>query len=118
MYPALDAAGIARRGPYQLRHTFATEALAAWRLDLPTVATDGRVGQDDRQALRHVARDSEEHLRGLLAAFWRFDAEGKVIGMIIVNLRFLLERDGELKITWPEANVPPEEFSSVRPAAA
>jgi uncharacterized protein YuzE len=28
-----------------------------------------------------------------------FDADGHVIGMIIVNLRFLLERDGELKIT-------------------
>jgi integrase len=28
-YPALEAAGIAKCGPYQLRHTFATEALAA-----------------------------------------------------------------------------------------
>jgi integrase len=28
-YPALDAAGLDRRGPYHLRHTFATEALAA-----------------------------------------------------------------------------------------
>jgi integrase len=28
-YPALDAAGIERRGPYALRHTFATEALAS-----------------------------------------------------------------------------------------
>jgi integrase len=28
-YPALEAAGIRQRGPYQLRHTFATEALAA-----------------------------------------------------------------------------------------
>jgi integrase len=28
-YPALDAAGIDKRGPYHLRHTFATEALAA-----------------------------------------------------------------------------------------
>jgi integrase len=28
-YPALDAAGIPRRGSYHLRHTFATEALAA-----------------------------------------------------------------------------------------
>jgi integrase len=28
-YPALDAAGLRRRGPYQLRHTFATAALAA-----------------------------------------------------------------------------------------
>ena len=28
-YPALEAAGLRKRGPYQLRHTFATEALAA-----------------------------------------------------------------------------------------
>ena len=28
-YPALEAAGLRRRGPYQLRHTFATEALTA-----------------------------------------------------------------------------------------
>jgi integrase len=28
-YPELEAAGVAKRGPYQLRHTFATEALAA-----------------------------------------------------------------------------------------
>jgi integrase len=27
-YPALEAAGIAQRGPYHLRHTFATKALA------------------------------------------------------------------------------------------
>ena len=27
-YPALEAAGLEQRGPYQLRHTFATEALA------------------------------------------------------------------------------------------
>jgi len=47
-----------------------------------------------------------------------YDADGNVIGMIIVNLRFLLERDGELKITWPEAHVPREEFSAVLPAAA
>jgi integrase len=28
-YPALEAAGLRQRGPYALRHTFATEALAA-----------------------------------------------------------------------------------------
>jgi integrase len=28
-YPALEAAGLRQLGPYQLRHTFATEALAA-----------------------------------------------------------------------------------------
>jgi integrase len=40
-YDALDAAGIARRGPYQLRHTFASEALAAGGLDLRAQPRDG-----------------------------------------------------------------------------
>jgi uncharacterized protein YuzE len=46
-----------------------------------------------------------------------FDKDGNVIGMVIVNLRGLLERDGELRITWPEAHVKREEFSSVLAAA-
>ncbi|MGN6168185.1 MAG: hypothetical protein ACTHQQ_08430 [Solirubrobacteraceae bacterium] len=67
-YPALEAAGIERRGPYQLRHTFATEALAAGvsifalsRLMGPSVKTiDKHYG--------HLAHDSEDHLRGPLTA--------------------------------------------------
>ena len=51
-YDALEAAAIEKRGPYHLRHTFAAEALARWRVDLRTLAADGRVGEDDRQALR------------------------------------------------------------------
>jgi uncharacterized protein YuzE len=47
-----------------------------------------------------------------------FDAAGNIIGMVIVSLRHLLELDGELKITFPEAHVPREEFISVLPAAA
>ena len=47
-----------------------------------------------------------------------FDAAGNIIGMVIVSLRRLLELDGELKITFPEAHVPQEEFSAVLPAAA
>lgn len=47
-----------------------------------------------------------------------FDAAGNIIGMVIVSLRHLLELDGELKITLPEAHVPREEFSAVLPAAA
>lgn len=47
-----------------------------------------------------------------------FDADGNIVGMVIVNLRALIERDGELKITWPEAHVQPAEFSSVLAAAA
>ena len=27
--------------------------------------------------------------------------DGNVIGMVLVNVRSLLDRDGELKITWP-----------------
>lgn len=46
------------------------------------------------------------------------DANGNIVGMVIVNLRALIERDGELKITWPEAHVRPMEFSSVLAAAA
>jgi hypothetical protein len=33
-----------------------------------------------------------------------FDHHGAVIGMMLVNVRLLLERDGELKITWAEAH--------------
>lgn len=47
-----------------------------------------------------------------------FDANGNIIGMVIVSLRHLLELDGELKLTLPEAHVPPAEFASVLSAAA
>jgi uncharacterized protein YuzE len=47
-----------------------------------------------------------------------FDADGNIVGMVIVSLRHLLDLDGELKITLPEAHVPREEFSAVLPAAA
>ena len=67
-YDALDAAGIDRRGPYHLRHTFATEALAAGvsifelaRLMGTSVAMiDTRYG--------HLARDSEGAIRTRLNA--------------------------------------------------
>ena len=36
-----------------------------------------------------------------------FDADGNVIGMIIVNLRFLLERDGELRSPGPRRTCRP-----------
>jgi hypothetical protein len=47
-----------------------------------------------------------------------FDANGNIIGMVIVSLRHLLELDGELRFTLPEAHVPREESSAVMPAAA
>ena len=67
-YDALDAAGIDRRGPYHLRHTFATEALAAgistWEL-ARLMGTS--VAMIDR-TYGHLARDAEESIRARLDA--------------------------------------------------
>ena len=49
--PALEAAGVDTRGPYSLRHTFATNALGEGRLDLPARAADGDLDGDDRPHL-------------------------------------------------------------------
>jgi integrase len=67
-YPALEAAGLRRRGPYQLRHTFATEALAA-RISIFELARvmGASVKTIDRH-YGHLARDSEEAIRARLDA--------------------------------------------------
>jgi integrase len=64
--PALQAAGIRQRGPYHLRHTFATQALRAGvsifelsRLMGASVATIER-------HYAHLASDSLDHVRDLL----------------------------------------------------
>jgi integrase len=67
-YPALDAAGIRRRGPYQLRHTFATEALAAGVSIFQLARLMGASVKTIDKHYGHLAHDSEEHLRGLLTA--------------------------------------------------
>jgi integrase len=65
-YPALDAAGIERRGPYALRHTFATEALAAGVSIFELARLMGTsVSMIDR-TYGHLARDSEEAIRARL----------------------------------------------------
>ena len=67
-YPALDAAGIARRGPYALRHTFATEALAAGVSTFELARVMGTsVAMIDR-TYGHLARDSEAAIRARLDA--------------------------------------------------
>ena len=67
-YPALDAAGVAQRGPYQLRHTFATEALAAAISIFELARVMGTsVAMIDR-TYGHLARDSEEAIRARLDA--------------------------------------------------
>ena len=47
-----------------------------------------------------------------------YDESGAVIGMVLVNVRRLLERDGELKITWPEAHIAPDQLAPALVAAA
>jgi integrase len=67
-YPALEAAGIAKRGPYCLRHTFATEALAAGVSIFELARLMGTsVAMIDR-TYGHLARDSEEAIRARLDA--------------------------------------------------
>lgn len=67
-YPALEAAGIAKRGPYHLRHTFATEALAAGVSIFELARLMGTsVAMIDR-TYGHLARDSEEAVRARLNA--------------------------------------------------
>jgi integrase len=67
-YPALDAAGVRKRGPYHLRHTFATEALAA---SMPVFILPRVMGCSVQMVERHyghLAHDSEQTARALLDA--------------------------------------------------
>jgi integrase len=67
-YPALEAAGLAKRGPYALRHTFATEALAAGLSTFELARLMGTsVAMIDR-TYGHLARDSEASIRERLDA--------------------------------------------------
>jgi integrase len=67
-YPALDAAGLTRRGPYALRHSFATEALASSISTFELARLMGTsVAMIDR-TYGHLARDSEASIRARLDA--------------------------------------------------
>jgi integrase len=70
-YPALDAAGLARRGPYALRHTFITNALAAGVPIFDVARYAGTSVQMIERTYGHLAKGSEEHARALLADYSR-----------------------------------------------
>lgn len=66
-YPALEAAGVSQRGPYQLRHTFASEALAN---DVSVLQLAKLMGTSSAMIDRHyghLTRDSEDMLRARLS---------------------------------------------------
>lgn len=67
-YPALESAGVEQRGPYHLRHTFATEALAAGVSTFELSRLMGTsIAMIDR-TYGHLARDSEDSIRARLDA--------------------------------------------------
>lgn len=47
-----------------------------------------------------------------------FDEDWRVMAMTLVNVKWLLERDGELRITWPDGHVTHDEPVRVLDAAA
>ena len=65
---------------------------------------------------REAAADSEQTPEGHVL---RFDAAGKIIGLTIINAKWLLERDGELIVTLPEqVHVAPAAIEAAFAAAA
>ena len=67
-YDALDAAGIERRGPYHLRHTFASEALAAGISIFELSRVMGASVREIDRTYGHLVRDAEDTIRARLNA--------------------------------------------------
>jgi integrase len=66
-YPALEAAGLTRRGPYELRHTFASNALHRGVSIFELSRLMGASVETIQMHYGHLVRESEHHLRGLLS---------------------------------------------------
>lgn len=79
-YPALDAAGLRKRGPYNLRHTFASEALAAGVSIFELSRLMGASVETIEAHYGHLVRDSEPHLRRLLSSRGGGDARAESDG--------------------------------------
>jgi integrase len=67
-YPALEAAGIRKRGPYALRHTFATEVLAGGISTFELSRLMGTSLEMLESTYGHLVRDSEDRIRERLEA--------------------------------------------------
>jgi integrase len=78
-YPALEAAELKQRGPYQLRHTFATEALAAGISIFELARVMGTSAAMIDRTYGHLARDSEQAIRS------RLDARAGRSGVVVAS---------------------------------
>jgi integrase len=67
-YPALEAAGLARRGPYALRHTFASQALAAGVSVFELARVMGTSVEMIDRHYGHLVLDGESSIRDRLEA--------------------------------------------------
>lgn len=47
-----------------------------------------------------------------------YDEDGRVVSLILVNVRWLLDRDGEITITWPPGRITAIELAGVLQPAA
>lgn len=47
-----------------------------------------------------------------------YDANGKIVGMTLVNVRWILDRDGKLTITWPANQLSADELAPALQTAA
>jgi integrase len=111
-YPAIEAAGLERRGPYALRHTFATEALAAGVSTFQVARLMGTsVAMIDR-TYGHLARDSEDSIRARLEARGAVEvpsqgeADAELYGENPLAVRFprdgaYRDRTGDLRLAKP-----------------
>jgi uncharacterized protein YuzE len=43
---------------------------------------------------------------------FEYDEAGKVIGLILMNVRWTLEREAELTLTWPPAHLAPGDLAA------
>jgi integrase len=62
-YPALDAAGLEARGPYALRHTFASEALVSGVSIFELARVMGASVEMIDRHYGHLVADSEDAIR-------------------------------------------------------
>ena len=76
---ALRAAGLAHRGPYVMRHTFASWAIAAGLPTFEIAATMGTSLEQLSKTYAHLLPDSADRARVALDAFLATEAEEKIV---------------------------------------
>jgi integrase len=79
--PALRAAGLPHRGPYAMRHTFASWAIAAGLPTFEIAATMGTSLEQLSKTYAPLLPDSAERARVALDAYFATEAAEKIVGL-------------------------------------